>query len=250
MTIRPINEFNALGFVSPEALLRLQTLAVRDSTAIVSVFTAVADTRGLTERGRLALARRAEQIAAMMQMAMATPERLSQFQQRLDLLERASYEALLEADERRRIARRELEQLRERAYQITTPDGRSVRVYRDGDVVREESGAVVSPDTIRPEDIGDRFPTWQEMQASQQAAHDAERHYREVTEYRQHLESAQERMRAGNVTAQELDALEAHAQEHMPELVRRRLGEVPAPKGEATREFTPQGQGVLTPGPV
>lgn len=240
-----MNEFNAFGIVSPELQLRLMALALRDSAAIVSVFTAAADARGLTERGRQTLERRAEQIAAIMRIALASQERLAEFQQRLDRLERASYESLLEADERRRVALRQLERLRERAYEVTLPDGRVVKVYRDGNMVRDESGALVSHDTIRAEEIPGSFPTWQERQASVQDADDAQRRYREVIEYRERLARARNEAGGEGITGRRVDELDADI-ENMPDSVRSRLDGGPR---TPEREITLPGQGASMPGP-
>lgn len=226
---------------------RLMAHALSGNETIVSSFSAAADAAGLTETGRLALEKRREQFAALMRTTMASQERLAALQQRMDGVEAASYEALLEADDNRRSARRELEQLRERAYQITKPDGRTVRVYRDGDVVRDESGAVISRDIIRAEDIPDSVPTWQRMQATQEADRDAERRYREIVEYRERLARHREETADGGVTTRRADEIEADI-EAMPDSVRGRLGETPRPERRA--EITPPGQAVLTPGPM
>jgi hypothetical protein len=249
LLLRPINEFNAYGIVPQRLQLLLQTLAIGDSAAVASVFTAAADRAGLTERGRRLLEQRAAFFAAMMQAAMATPERMAAFSHRLDRLERASYEALIEADERRRMARRELEQLRERTYQITKPDGRTVRVYRDGDVVRDESGAVISRDIIRAEDIPEAFPTWRDMQDKESAFREQERRHREIVEYRERLGRARNETADGGVTTRRADEIEADI-EAMPEPVWVHLGERPAQEVSAESAVTQPGKVVLAPVPM
>ena len=249
MPSKTTNEFNASSVMTPKMALRLYSLALQGSGAVMSVFTAVADARGLTERGRMALERRAEQWATIRRMALATQERIAEFQHRLDRLERASYEALLEADEVRRSARKELEQLRERAYEVTMADGRVVKVYRDGDTVRDDNGAVVSRDSIRAEDIPGTFPTWQERQARGRAFEDAERQHREIVEYRERLARARNEAGEEGIASRRMDELESDI-ENMPDSVRNRLdGEARPPERKTEREITPPGQGASMPGP-
>ena len=225
--------------------MRLLALAQSGNTVVHSVFTAAADAEGLTERGRQAIERRRERTLEAIRLA--TQEQMAALQQRLDRLERASYEALIEADERVRTSRRELEELRERAYQITMPDGRTARVYRDGDMVREEDGVVVDADVFRAEDIPALSPTWQELQEKERAQQEAARRHREIVEYRERLASAREETAEGNLTAGRADELDAEL-DAMPDAVRVRLGEPAAPRQQPD-PLTPPSSAALGPVP-
>lgn len=227
MAVRPTNEFNAFGVASQDMQLRLLSLAQSGNTAIHSVFSAAADAEGLTERGRQAIERRRERTIDALRLA--TQEQMAAMQQRLDRLERASYEALIEADDKRRNARRDLDQLRERAFAITMPDGSTVRVYRDGEDVRQESGELVGHEAVRAEDIPDHAPTWQERQAQARAFEEAERRHREIVEYRERLDRARSEIGSGSVTAERAQELDADI-EAMPDSIRERLDGVAPPE--------------------
>jgi hypothetical protein len=249
LAVKPGNEFNAFGVVSQDMQLRLLALAGGDSVAVNSSFAAAADAAGLTEKGRAMRARNAEQFLAQMRQAMASREQIDELNKKLDRLERASYEALLEADEERRTARRELEELRERAFRITTRDGRTVRVYRDGDIAREEDGTAISPDEFRGGDIPAWCPTLQELRTRLEADRNSERRYSEVLQYRERLAATRDEAGDGRATEERADEIEAEI-EAMPEPVRNRLdgGAHQAERGPE-REFTPPGQGAAKPGP-
>jgi len=241
LTIKPSNEFNSFGIVSQEMQLRLMALAASDSAAVVSSFTAAADAAGLTEKGRLLRARNDERFLATMRQGMASQERIAEFRRELDRLERASYEAMIEADEKRRIARKELDEIRKRAFEIDMPDGRRVKVFRDGDQVREESGAVIDPSIIKPDDIPKSCPEWEPWKQAQTVADKSEAHYGQAASDYSRVQAAKEATAEGKMTDDELDQLKAEI-----EPVRHRLDDA---RPEIKREVMPPNQSVSTPGP-
>jgi hypothetical protein len=165
-----------------------------------------------------AQARRERDGSLIMQFALASPERIEKFRTKLDRLDRASAQALAENEEKLRKAGTELQRIRERAYEVTMPDGTIRKVYRDGNTVRDDDGNEISPDIIRAEDIPNSFPTWPQREGAEEAAREAERAYREVLEYRERLERAR-KASEGQPTEQEINDLEAEIN-RMPVSVR------------------------------
>jgi hypothetical protein len=245
------NEFRDAATPSQEKLRRLLTLALYGNDSFHSVFTAMADQAGMTPRGREDRERRQEHYAMLRQMMMASQEQVAAFQRRLDRLERASYEALLETEEDLRKAEKARERTRERAFEIGTPDGKR-KVYRDGEIVRDDDGNVVSRETIRAEDIPANYPVWAERARDEQAVLRAQKRYYDVVEFREQLQSTQEGAAEGGLSADEVDALESKVEAGIPYDVQRRLSGSAASEGakqETSREFTPPHQGASTPGP-
>jgi hypothetical protein len=150
--------------------------------------------------------------------------------------------------------------MREKAYKITMPDGTVVSVFRDGDKVRNETGALVSPDVVRAGDLPANAPTWKDWTEGNKVVGDLEREHDSIVKYQQTLEGAQERAASGDLSADELDALERNVQKGMPESVRRQYGAaypddpLPAPGDTASgpnlsRPFTAAATGD-EPGPA
>ncbi len=147
-------------------------------------------------------------------------ERRVEFQRELGRLDHASLDALRENEEHLREAREELQRIRDNAYQIHMPDGTVERVYRDGDKVRMESGAEVSPDIVRAEDLGNSRPTWQERTEATKRIDDLSTKHQEIVTYREHLHEADGRNKSGTLSADEIDALARDTERTMPESVR------------------------------
>lgn len=217
---KPSNEFNASAHMTPELQLRLMALAISGNDFVNSVFVQIAERAGLTPRGRLAREKENERFYAALRMTMASQERLAWFHEKLERCDRASVAAVIEAEEKLSEARKDLARLKSKAYEITLPDGRTTKVYRDGDKVRDDSGAIVNEDLIRPEDIPESCPTWQDRQEKENAFREAERTRREAAEYRERVDLARKRAGEGGLTEKELDAMERDL-ERMPDAVGR-----------------------------
>ncbi len=151
MTVEFGKEFNAAGAVSPKLQRKLLYLAASGSGSVLSGHTTM---KGLTTvAGDKADAENFNDLVNMMQMATARQERIDALNDRLNKLEEKSYEALMQTEEDLRIAREELQAIRDNAYQITFPDGTVRGVYRDGDKVRTEDGNEVDRSIIKAEDM-------------------------------------------------------------------------------------------------
>jgi hypothetical protein len=242
----PINEFNATAMPSQEMLRRLMAVALYGNETLHSVFSALADRAGNTERGRATREKEVERIASFMRTVMATQERIAEFQRKLDMLERASYEALIENEERLAAARDELDRIREQAMEVTMPDGTAAKVYRDGDKVRDDDGTEVSPEIIRPDDISPGRPDWQQRRAIGNEIDDLARQRRDIIEFRERLDQAREKSSGDQIVEEELSVLEKELGD-MPEPVTRHLpSDSPASRQPA---FTPPTPGASAPAP-
>lgn len=109
-------------------------------------------------------------------------EEMRRFEERLADLERASVAALLENEEKMREAQEELDRIRERAHVITMPDGRKVRVYRDGDVVRDEEGSII--DFLVPGDLPEGSPDYAELRDAYERINELVEERRDIQDYR------------------------------------------------------------------
>lgn len=95
-------------------------------------------------------------------LALATPEQVEAFNDRLDYYDGKIADALLRNEERLAAARDEERRLLERAY--IGPDGRRVFATRDGERVFDESGAEIVDGSITAAEIGPSHPYWDDLQ--------------------------------------------------------------------------------------
>lgn len=199
-----------------EGLLRkLAFLAATGNEAVLLPFTLSGGTKAEAERQR-----RERDFENFARMVLASRERVEEFTKKLELLDQASAEALVESEEKLRKAKDDLQRLRDRAYELTTPDGGTMKVYRDGSAVRDDGGAQVDPLLIKPEDIPETAPTWQQRKDKGAVLRDAEREHREISEYRERLEKTRKRLEKGAVSEDELDKLDKDV-DRMPAMVRK-----------------------------
>lgn len=209
LAVRPTNEFNGLGLIvvsqlSPVQQYRLMMMAL-NGESIVNPFGEQLDWLGLTPKGRARKER--EEIERFRAVMAQLEERRIEVQRELDRQEEACLEALHETDEQLRAARQRLHEVQERAYKITLPDGTTARVYRDGDRVRDEKGAEVSPDIVRAEDLGTAHSTWQEHLSAKDGVADLEARREAILAHHKRVQEAREQQSAGGLTAEEFDAL-------------------------------------------
>jgi hypothetical protein len=196
-------------------LRKLAFLAATGNEAVLLPFTLTGGAKAETERQR-----REREFDNFARIVLASRERVEEFTKKLELLDQASAQALVESEEKLRKAKDDLQRLRDRAYELTTPDGGAMKVYRDGGMVRDDGGAQVDPLLIKPEDIPESAPTWQQRRDKSAAVRDAERDYHEISEYRERLEKTRKRLEKGAVSEAELNKMDKDA-ERMPALVRK-----------------------------
>jgi hypothetical protein len=163
--------------------------------------------------------------------SIALQDQLRQFTVRLDELERASIEALNEAERRVEDAENHLERVRDNA----TRDDQGRLVYRTaaGDSgFYDDERRIAQPEFERIE-WKDGKTTWEERQQAGKEYRDASTERDAIGEYRDRLHNARERVRSGaTLDEDELAALKTVVEE-MPDAVSRRLK--PAPETEPPR---------------
>lgn len=139
--------------------------------------------------------------------------------EKLDRAEQASLLALRDALRREEQARRELEELRERAARLA--DGR--RVYRTGDgtAAYDEDGNRLSDDEFAGVAWNDSQPSWEEECKVTRNWNDAAAEVEEVKAYRSHVGEMRHRHAKGDLSQDELEQMGEELEADMPESVRR-----------------------------
>jgi hypothetical protein len=214
------NIFNASSGLSQAMQLKLAIMALTGNSP-VSTFVDIAAAQGLTPEAK---EKKEREERLFWRHLEELHERQQKFLERLDRLNVAAAEALRENGEKLRDAREKLDDIRERAYKITMPDGTVVSVFRDGDKVRNETGALVSPDIVRAEDLPVSASTWEDRMAAGKAVDDLQREHNAIVKYQQTLDDTQKKAASGDLSADELDALKRNVQSTMPDSVRRQYG--------------------------
>lgn len=176
--------------------------------------------------------RRGRDVAEL--MVLASRERIEKFQEKLRLLEQACYEALAENEQKLKAAEERLADTRSKAYEITMPDGRLTKVYRDGDRVREQSGALVSPDWIKADDIPPSCPTWQRQVDEENVVNKIRAERRELVEYSERIQQNKAYTRRDGLTDDDVDALESDTNRRMPASVREKFEDMTLGRPSAT----------------
>lgn len=189
MAITSTNEFNVGASPSETMKRKLAYLAATGSESLTSGFKKLSGISGPVGND----AEPSDDFAAMM-MQVASEE-MRRFEERLAELEEASLAALLENEEKLREAQEELERIRERALLITMPDGRKVRVYRDGDVVRDEDGNVI--DFLVPDDLPEGSPDYAELKDAYERINDLVEERQGIQEYRDRVADAESQDQLG-----------------------------------------------------
>lgn len=179
-------------------------------------------------------------------VVLASTEQIDAFNTQLDDMDAALVEALTENSEALRQARARFEEILGRAHRL--PDGRAVFRTEDGLRVISETGEDVT-DIIAPDEIDPGKPTWEDFDnvIQEQARLHAEQE--ELLDYQRRVDEARERVAEGDLTADELDDLQAGLEQDMPEAVRTRLAdpdlaETPEPATPATVNLDALRQGL------
>ncbi|MEM8597593.1 MAG: hypothetical protein AAGF76_14140 [Pseudomonadota bacterium] len=128
-------------------------------------------------------------------------------QRRLAQLEAANTEALMRNTEALDAVRDRIRDLLEKAFML--PDGRRVFRTEDGTQVFDEDGQAVSPEEIHPDEIDDAYPSWEDYRQEREAEAALEAEREDLLEEQQRLDEAREHLDQGELTAEDLDGLEA-----------------------------------------
>ena len=155
--------------------------------------------------------------AATTVAAPAPPERIVEFEATLTEYDTAVVQALFENERLQDLIQAQIQVLLDQAY--TLPDGRRVFRTEDGTAVIDEFGEELSPDIVHPDEIPDAAPTWESFQTlkDQSAALAQER--QDILEYQSKLDDAREQIAEGDISLEDLEALEADLADSMPPAV-------------------------------
>lgn len=154
---------------------------------------------------------------AMVELVLASDQHIEAFTVKLDALDAATVEALMQNEEALVAVRERIAAMLLDAHVL--PDGRPVFKTRDGTEVYDEFGAVVSAEEITPEEIDDTKPRWEDLQEeiADETRLVAERE--DLLAYQEKLDDARERLDDPTLTEDELSALEHELGEATPERV-------------------------------
>lgn len=169
----------------------------------------------------------AENVAAV--VALATEAQLAEFTVKLDAYEAATVEALTENTEQLAYVDRELERMLGEAYVL--PDGRRVFKIEDGLRVFDEHGQELPVDDIDPDQIADEKPTWESYSDFLKRDEILTQERADLLKYQQDLDTARERLRAGDVTAEEIKAMDEDLKRNLPEAAEESLLPSMSPDG-------------------
>ena len=222
LVIHPTNDFNKISLI-PEGKLtpaqqNILMIMARNGDSIVNPFSAELDREGRTPEGRARKER--EERRAFREMMERLEEQRVEFRRELDRMEQASLEALHENEEQQREARKELQRIQDSAYQIHMPDGSVERVYRDGDKVRMETGAEVSPSIVKADDLGSSLPSYATFKNAVERGDRLKAEHQQILEYQKQAKDTQEREAAGSLSDDEREDLRRKLKEIEPERVR------------------------------
>lgn len=210
----PLDEFNAYASVPEELARRLMYHIMSGSSAILAAqLGAPATERREAEERKKQDERR---------FAAASEEQRRKVQDEISRLDEASYGAFVKNEEQLKVARKRLEELRSEAREVAFPDGSWRKVYRDGEVVRDDDGAVVAAELARPEEVSARRSQWSERKAAGEAVDLLESEQKQLLDHREDIARVQERLDGGDSLEEDQAAMEA-LKRNMPAAAQREL---------------------------
>jgi hypothetical protein len=218
LTVRPTDIFNAAGAASQEVMRQLLYAAETGNENVLTPFS-TPDGVGDGPKAQVKRERDDREFEQWMEFTLASQEKMEEFERKLDLLDQASAEALAENEAQLREAKEALKRIRDRAYTVDMPDGSRVKVYRDGAAVRNDDGALVSPQVLKPTDIPDTAPTWAERHAAGQLEEHLMSRNKAIRRYQTRLERDRTLVESGRMTKGQLHDMGADL-DQMPDEVR------------------------------
>ncbi|MFN3170701.1 MAG: hypothetical protein ACE37E_08410 [Hyphomicrobiales bacterium] len=174
-------------------------------------------------------------------MVQATTAQIEAFTVQLDRYDAATVAALNRNANELELVRERIEDMLLRAHVLD--DGRRVFRTQDGTKVFDEFGVEVAPETVTPDEIDPSAPTWEEYWSDRERHTELTQERQELLDYQERLDGTRERVTDGELSADELDALETELEELMPLAVQEELGleptQEPALEGDFVRATAP-----------
>lgn len=179
-------------------------------------------------------------------LTIITAEDADAFRLELDTYDTATIEALQQNEIALTLARTERDRIFAEAHVLG--DGRRVFKTKDGLRVFDESGQELKADVIDADEIDDARPRWETARPIIETYKELVKERSEILDYQAKLDSARERLDAGDMTRKEFHELRDELQDDMPDAVREHVaGMEPVPGQSKDAEATVPGEDLDIP---
>jgi hypothetical protein len=163
-----------------------------------------------------------EQRDAEVSAVLATQTQIEEFEVKLDTYDTATVELLMDNRLALESVQRRLDHMLENA--TTLPDGRKVFKTRDGQRVFDEHGTEIMKEELEATQIADQRTRWEEFKGAKDEKTLLEEQRVQLLEYQAKLDEARNRLKDGDITADELKRIEVKLDADMPDELRNKLG--------------------------
>lgn len=170
-------------------------------------------------------ARHADQVddlTPLAAVALASPKRIAEFRAELDRLDHAAIEALYEVDKELAAARERLTRIEENAQTVVDSTGTIIRVYRDGDLVRDDDGHVVDSEIISANAILQERTDWALRSGASQEVTALTVERAAILGFIDRLHDHASQAESDTITESELDDMRQDVWSEIPDRVRQR----------------------------
>jgi len=164
----------------------------------------------------------------------APPERVAEFETTLTTYEVAVVASLLDNEKRLAAVQGIIDAMLAEAFVLE--DGRRVFKTEDGEHVFDEHGEDVT-DEIDPDSIPDEAPTWESYSEAKELEQGLEAEREDILAYQAKLNVARAEIADGEITAEDLDALEADLADSMPPAVAAHVDGLETPAAEQANDL-------------
>lgn len=151
----------------------------------------------------------------------ATELQIREFEARLDKYDSATITALMENQKQLDAVQARVEVMLQQAFVMD--DGRRVFKSEDGTQVFDEFGEEVSSDELDFDLIGANRPTWEAYQSDMELLENLQSEREEIQDFQQALDGARDQVSDGDISQEELEALDAELLDMMPSSVRQQI---------------------------
>ena len=155
-------------------------------------------------------------------VTVATELQVQQFKLKLDSYDTATVAALIEGQELLDAVNERLADILARAHILE--DGRRVFKTEDGTQVFDEHGVEVGHDEVDPDAIDPIKPTWEAFSAEVELKEHLTQQRTDILEFQEKVDAACKRVNAGEISEEELEALDVELLDIMPDTVRAHAG--------------------------
>ncbi len=154
-------------------------------------------------------------------IALATEFAIAEFETKLDSYDEATVAALMENQELLEAVNVRILEMLNNAYVMD--DGRRVFKTEDGTQVFDEFGKEVAANELDFEEIGPERPTWEAFSAEVSLRNNLETERAQILEFQEKVDAARDQISEGEITADELNELDAELANALPPSVKAQL---------------------------